>query len=242
MSNLIEEFQPRVATGMQAQDAVVDVLRQQFGKQLTDVSVAVVGNKLTDIDVKIKGQPVKFEVKSIRGRPRTSIYSTTVWLEEPKSITGAGQTNKIIDGFVQQLTGKYNTFNQWIAAERKKDKSIGYFGQEGVVNKAGKIPNPKTISDGTIVTAIRKNFVERLRKQEVTYFVIFYEPSHTPFFYYTGYGPNILNVKRAPAIKSVMIDTYGDPASADKDPDDPTYVSLPGKNRMRVALKATFSL
>lgn len=242
MSNLIEEVQPRVAIGMKAQDAVVDVLKQQLGARLKSATVATVGRQVEDIDAIIDGQPIKFEVKSVRSYPRISIYSSTVASDAIRSISGKVPSDRVIDGFVHLLTGKYSTLNAWIAAARKTDQSVGYAGQPGVTNSSGRIPNPKTTSDAKLISAIRKQFIERLRKQGITYFVIFYEPSSTPFFYYTGYGPNVLNVKRAPSIKSVMLDTYGDPKSKDKDPDDPTYVSLPGKNRMKVALKATFSL
>lgn len=242
MSFLFEETQARSIKGMEAQDVVVRQMQQQFGKRVKGFTVATVGRKTTDVVVTIDKTPIKFEVKSIASRPRIAIYDRIVHLGTSDSITGqATPTDKVIDEFVRKLTG-HPGFNHWIMAERKKNKEIGYFGQQGVTNKAGKIPNPKTLNEPSLVGAIKRQFLTKLRNQEITYLAMYYEPAQVMSYYYTGYGENILNVSKTPTISSIMIDTYGDPASADKDPDDPTYMGLPGKNAMRVALKANFKL
>lgn len=231
-----EEFQQRVHAGETGQHAVVHELQRKLGNRASNFKTAIVGNKVVDISANIDGKLVNFEVKSINSRPRSVVYDTIVY----NSLKN--YPNPILDTFIKSLTkGQAENFHQWIELARQTDQSIGFPGTPGVVNKTGKLPNPKTVTDSKVISYVRNKFIKRLRDQHISYFVLHHAPLAISKFYYTGYGENILQEKRTPKIVSIMIDTYGNPESRDKDMDDPTYSSPPRDNQIRVALKATFN-
>lgn len=228
---LNEEVQARVAMGAAGQTQVVDRLKQQFGDAVQNLSVAAVGKTTVDISATIDGTPIRLEVKTVNNpnAVRTAIYDTVMSLDSFRN-------DPIIDKFVSSATGS-PSFNMWIRKERRKNKSVGYPGQEGVTNKTGKLPKGRTSSEPAYLNAARNRLAKKLAAEQINYFVIYHAPYNTIYFFHTGFGDNPLSSKKIPMPSAVMLDTYGNPHGDVEEPG--AYV---GVNRMRVALKASFRL
>lgn len=217
LTSLVEEFQPRVQTGMNSQDVVIASLQQDLGSDFQLISCAPPASKLPDIVAIIYGQQVQIEVK------RRDNTNSPVKIYE-KSIQ-RGQRDRILDAFARSHSnGRTKSFTEYVDYLRSNSPEVGFPDDEGVgSSRSGKFY--VSIEDTKTKSLIRKYLVDSLKANSDDYFAIHTFNTGRVDIYDIGSANNLLQVKKLPNIRLARIETYGG-----------AY-----KNSMRLAIKVLFS-
>lgn len=195
--------QSRVSAGSSAQDRIFEIIRDAYGEENVEyVSSAPVGSTKPDLVVKVNQTPAQFEIKG------TSSVSSPITFFD-KSVR-RGMSVEILNDLTRAFTG-IPTFEKMIDQFRKRDKSIGYVGDEGV-GKSGKLPSELTSTDDDILQAVRNKIIEHLHEGGDNYFVVYDRSANEPHIFFTGLGKNVLKAKPIPKFKKASLQTYGGPS------------------------------
>jgi hypothetical protein len=188
-------------------------LKQQYGADF--VALASIGQKTPDLILQYDNVQTQVEVK---GRDRLS--SPLAFFE--KSARRDQCDSEALQRLAQIYSnGQVDCFQQLIQQYRDINNSIGFPGDEGVIN-SGKLPPELTVKDDNpILTALREYAIACLHAHNNNYFAIYNKTAHNIQLFYTGLGENVFDAPTFPQFNSAALTTYGS-----------SY-----KGAMRVALK-----
>ncbi len=207
--------QPRIEKGIEAQDAVIRHLSNEFEDGFELVSQAGASSKVPDIIANINGDRTQIEVKG-RSNP-----NATVKIYE-KSVK-RGQKDRVLDAFARaHSNGAVRTFTEYVDLLRQENTKIGFPGDPGVTAIAGKFYVPA--DDAKTRSVMRKYIMDTLHNNADDYFAIYTFNNGQTDFYDTGSTNQAIPATKLPNIRVVRAETYGS-----------AY-----KGAMRIAIKVIF--
>lgn len=197
--------QARVGQGAEAQHEVFRYIKRLIrdripGVTIKFISLSAPGSQEPDIVIEVNGKRIQFEVKH-----RTGFGSLVTVFNK---FVRRGETNNPINNIVKLMTGRPLTFEKLIDIRRKKDKSQGFPGDEGVVNISGKF-SPLTVDkDSPKMKLLTDYLLPLFTSSGDNYFVLHYGSKNVKMFF-TGEGENILDMPTLDSFDLVKLDTYG---------------------------------
>jgi len=197
--------QARVGTGSKSQDIIRDQLKDEYGSDYEFISSAAPGSTKPDLVVRVDNQEIQFEIKG-----QSSSTAPITFFD--KSVR-RGQTVELLDELAQTFSNnKFKTFTKLIDFYRKKDKTIGFPGDEGVV-KSGKLPPELTIEDDRrLLNKLRITILRHFKNGGDNYFAIHNRTHDEVKIYHTKFGSNPLSEDPVPTFQRFSLQTYGGPS------------------------------
>lgn len=211
----------RVKQGLSSQEAVSSYVRAEaeaLGLKSRVLRRAKFGQKSNDVVMSLGGIPVNLEVKGVDGFSRPipffdksvrrrnvppEIESLTAALIETISVGGGNL------GRVMESAGYSKTFLGVIDFYRDKiDPTVG-LAEDPNSASSGKLPRDMSSSDAGVTRLARKMVLDNLVSGGDNYFAIHDKKTDDVYVWHTGHGPNPLSYPKLPAVKRVVIDTYG---------------------------------
>jgi hypothetical protein len=198
-NTLWEDDQTRIEIGNRAQIQVAKDIKRKFPRSRL-ISMSVRGSKKTDIDVEINPKlEIKIEVKYIKNM--VTVYDV---------LLQRNQQDSFLDWFASRLP--FNTLHLSFAAlidkMRKKDKKIGFVGDEGTAQYSGKIP-AWWLSSPQVTTKIRDLLIKRYIDRGDNYFAMVGVDGKVSYFHLQGPVVPALGNTPFPHVIRAKTDTYG---------------------------------
>lgn len=197
----------------------VAAIAEETGVEAEIVSTASYGQKANDVLVSYNGSQYGIEVKGTRDTNKlipmfdrsvrrrkivpTDIEAIASAYIETLSLGGASIKKLMTaSGYAHGFLGLLEFFRD------HTDGTVG-LAEDDNTTSSGKLPKELASSDPFVLKSARSLILTNLKAGQDAYFAVHDKNRDEVDIFYTGYGPNFLDMPRFPTLHRVVLDTYG---------------------------------